>query len=196
MLIGIFYLKFASEYLGEFCDCRFSSYVWADEPSVFCFWYRLKGISSWNNLINIIFFLHFFFSLLDRLSSRSLFTASLTMAKRLRSFIPIAQQLVLKKESPLERRNWAKLTHQTWCPHLGGVKDIWDFLPPYFCTHESLCSCCSPFLLSLFLSYLDPFVFVHHDAISPDLCPLLFMAYLFCLDSVFCFYFNTGNFSA
>lgn len=39
-------------------------------------------------------------------------------------------------------------------------------------------------------------MFVHHDAISPDPCPLLFMAYLFCLDSVFCFYFNTGNFSA
>lgn len=51
-------------------------------------------------------------------------------------------------------------------------------------------------LLSLFLNCLYPIEFVHRDAISTDLCPLLLAAYLFCLDSVFRFYFNTGNSSA
>lgn len=46
------------------------------------------------------------------------------------------------------------------------------------------------------LNYLYPIEFVHRDAISTDLCPLLLAAYLFCLDSVFRFYLNTGNSSA
>lgn len=48
------------------------------------------------------------------------------------TFVKLLFQLpsnrVLKNETPFERRNWAKLTHQMWCPHLNGVKDIWDFV--------------------------------------------------------------------
>lgn len=102
MLMGDFYLKFTSEYLRESCDCLLCSYVaswWAVCP--FCFWYRLKGISSWNNLINIIFFLFGFFFLLDWLSSLSLFSASDDGQTFVKLLFQLPGNRVLKKRDSL-----------------------------------------------------------------------------------------------
>lgn len=105
----------------------------------------LKGISSWNHLINSSYLLSFYSFSFDWLSSLSLFTASLMMAKLLcQALIPIAQQLVLKSESLFEQKNRAKFRHQMWCPHLKWVKDICD-VAVFMWTG---CSRCNAFMIA------------------------------------------------
>ena len=87
MLMGIFYLQLTSESLREFGDCPFAFSRVASWWAVcsFCFWYRLKGNSSWNNLIRSSYFLSFFFLsffLANALAQLALI-ASLMMSKLL-----------------------------------------------------------------------------------------------------------------
>ncbi len=174
--------------------CLFSLYVaswWA--VCSFCFWYGLKGISSWNNLINssyLLFFLSFF--LLDWLSSLSLFTASLMMAKLLSSFYSNCPAIGFKKWVSF----WTEEQSQT---HTS------DVMPPserseghmWFCFSLSLCLC-EHAVVDLMLSLFQPFIGSYwvcawRCSCRPTLrlglspLPMLLATALFCLDSVFCF---------
>lgn len=123
--------------------CLFLSLChWLMNCLFFCFWYRLKGNSSWNNLNNSSYFitLFFFFFLLQMHSLDWLSLLPWWWPSFYQAHIPVAQQMVLKSKSPFEQRNRARLTHQIWCPHLKGGMGIYDFLFLYSC----LCLCEHP----------------------------------------------------
>lgn len=193
MPTGDFYLKFTSEFLRELCDCLFGSSVanwWAVCP--FCFWHCLKRISSWNNLINIIFILFVFFSPFGpALFSFPFYCLLWWWPHVWEAFISIAEQSgFLKSGTPFEQRNWAKLTRQMWCLILMAWRAQDISLYFHFST-SVMCSCDHAVLdfASLFQCYMGPHWVCasrcsSRAAVSCDLCVLLLAAPLFCLESV------------
>lgn len=173
--------------------CFFSSHVcsWWAVCSLY-FWYGLKGISSWNNLINssyLLSFLPFLFSFW----TGSLFTAFLVTAKLLLSSWVRLPGNWFKSESLFEKENRDELAHQMWCPCLKQVKDICDCFSSSF-GHKlaaSLWACRSgynAFIIAV-IGWGCALRCCYRSTISPDLSLslMLLAASLFCLHAVFRF---------
>lgn len=162
---------------------------------LFVFWYRLKGISSWNNQINIIFLFFPFWT------GALLSSALLPLWWRpnvCEAFIPIAQWSGLKKRDSL----WTggpepRLTYQMWCFNLRRVKDIWDFFPPIFFLKLLSPSSCNNVALDfafiilelwrILFSLCTEILRQHCNMLWPLSFALLLAASLLYLDSAFCF---------